>query len=201
MRYTDNFHNKRIGHPRYPIMATASLEAHAKAHKGDEPSIIVDVGCSVGALLAAIGDLKTKRPLELHGLDYSVKEEALVYKGTFTRFDLNKDKAVYTNIRGDLIICQEVLEHIEPENTEQAIESLTQFSAPHHATLIFSAAHPGQPGKHHVNCRPKEEWCSLLNKAGWQYSEKATKTYLQVLRAHKITRGCYVDNTQCFYRG
>jgi len=88
---------------------------------------------------------------------------------------------------------------VEPENTEHAIEIIGHV-AEAKSLLVFGAAHPGQPGRHHVNCRTKEDWSQLLWTAGFYLHEPATKLYLETLKQGGITKGCYVDNTQCYFK-
>lgn len=63
----------------------------------------------------------------------------------------------------DLVWCVEVLEHIPAKfqsNVVRTIESNTGKVA------FVTAAQPGQPGYHHVNCRPRGHWTEIFEQAG-----------------------------------
>ena len=57
----------------------------------------------------------------------------------------------------DLAICLEVAEHVPSWHVEKL---LTIVSAPRR--LVFSAAHPNQGGRFHVNEQPPEYWMNRL---------------------------------------
>ncbi len=62
----------------------------------------------------------------------------------------------------DLSICLEVLEHIEAGSAVKVAGTI----AKHSNVLVFSAAHPGQGGDGHINCRLKEYWEGVFNAYG-----------------------------------
>jgi len=71
----------------------------------------------------------------------------------------------------DLVICLEVAEHL-PETAETV---LCDTIARHcDDLLLFSAAPPGQGGRGHVNCKPKEYWKQLLRERGLIFLPEAT---------------------------
>lgn len=61
----------------------------------------------------------------------------------------------------DLVHCQEVAEHIDPEFVENLIDSLACGKF-----VLMTHALPGQLGHHHVNLQPPEYWLQLLEKVG-----------------------------------
>jgi SAM-dependent methyltransferase len=199
MMYSRKFHKKRIGNPRYPRLAAATLTTLETIDY--EYNLICDVGCSVGALLQAIKD-ETPSKTKFAGVEYDVvKKEMIIKPCTFVKHDLNKGGLKLPKGRkADLVICQEVLEHVEPENTEKALKSISDIAADK-ATLVFGAGHPGQPGTHHVNCKPHSSWRKLLEEYGWVIDRKATRRYKKRLKSegHPET-SCYYINTMCFRR-
>jgi hypothetical protein len=52
---------------------------------------------------------------------------------------------------------------LERTYAETLIDSLIR----HGSTILFSAAAPGQPGDHHVNCRWPDYWQRLFNERGY----------------------------------
>jgi hypothetical protein len=61
--------------------------------------------------------------------------------------------------RFDLALCLEVAEHLDADAGAVLVDSL----AAHSDAIFFSAACPGQPGQHHVNCQWPEYWQALFN--------------------------------------
>lgn len=72
-----------------------------------------------------------------------------------------------------LVLCLEVLEHIERDRHTVAIDNVCRTVAPG-GWLVFSAATPGQGGHGHVAERPEAEWREELASRG--LVEDAEKT-------------------------
>ena len=94
--------------------------------------------------------------------------------------DANVDNAIYPTLkqdltkgavkcRVDLVHCQEVVEHIEEKYLENLLDSLScgQY-------IVMTHALPGQPGHHHVNCKPKEYWIDHLKTKGYNLLSEDT---------------------------
>ena len=206
MRYGERFHAKRLGRAdKYKIMAEASLAAYRSIRGNVVPAAAVDVGCSIGGLLAALGKLAGDT-VDLAGIDHNLPGSAdtrMQYSGAYADIDLNMGDAAMDARMAlgsfDLIISQEVLEHIEPENTGKALEVFNALAGGKPAVLVFGAAALGQPGTHHVNCRPMADWERLLAEKGWTVDRPATAVYRDILGRGGIS-GCYYDNTQIYTR-
>lgn len=113
------------------------------------PTNVLDVGCGVGAWLAEWVDLGVTDVVGLDG-SYVDKTQLRIKAESFIPTDLTQ---AYTLDRQfDFIQCLEVAEHIEPAHADTFVESITR----HGNIVMFSAAIPGQRGKHHVN----EQWPS-----------------------------------------
>ena len=69
-------------------------------------------------------------------------------------------------IRTDLVWWVEVLEHIAPVSEENVIRTVCDNTG--HVAFV-SAAAPGQPGYHHVNCRPRDYWIERITDRGLLY--------------------------------
>jgi hypothetical protein len=65
--------------------------------------------------------------------------------------------------RFDVALCLEVGEHLPEDSSSGLISSIVA----HSDTILFSAACPGQPGQHHVNCQWPAYWQTLFNDHGY----------------------------------
>jgi 2-polyprenyl-3-methyl-5-hydroxy-6-metoxy-1,4-benzoquinol methylase len=145
--YDEAFHKGRLGKVSYTILAEASLQTYSALKGGASPSTVCDVGCSAGALLYR---LKEKMPsLTTVGIDHNVPSKDIVFTGTYLDVDFNTYSAGLKESY-DLIICQEVIEHIEADNEARVLSLINHLAIPG-TVLIFSGAIPGQEGTHHVN--------------------------------------------------
>ena len=129
---------------------------------------MVDIGCGTGQMLEVAhgagisgvgvdGDATVKRKCCFASHDYT--------KGTFvlTEHD-NQDRAF------DLAWSVEFLEHVE----EQYIPNyMATFKQCHYA--VVTAAPPGTPGRHHVNCQGQEYWIEKFAEYGLILDEDATE--------------------------
>ncbi|MBF0196008.1 MAG: methyltransferase domain-containing protein [Magnetococcales bacterium] len=121
---------------------------------------VVDFGCAMGDWLA----VWAKHGLSITGVDgdYVDRDKLNIKKEYFIEGDLNKSQNLGT--RFDLVQCLEVAEHIQPENAEKLIDTLTS----HSDAILFSASPPGQGGENHINERPYEYWRDLFAKHDYQ---------------------------------
>jgi hypothetical protein len=69
----------------------------------------------------------------------------------------------------DLVWCMEFVEHVEARYVPNF---LATFAAGR--VLYLTAAPPGFPGHHHVNCQPEAYWVELLAREGWQLERETT---------------------------
>ena len=67
----------------------------------------------------------------------------------------------------DVALCLEVAEHLDWRAAPLLVETL----ANHADEIVFSAACPGQPGQHHVNCQWPVYWQEMFNDAGFTCSD------------------------------
>ena len=58
-------------------------------------------------------------------------------------------------------MCLEVAEHLPEASSDGLISSIVTSDS-----ILFSAACPGQPGQHHVNCQWPIYWQNLFNSCG-----------------------------------
>lgn len=120
-------------------------------------SSVVDVGAGLGTWLAVARDL---------GVDDVVAVEGEWVRGLQT--DVPQSHYVFADVgdaltmprRFDLAISLEVAEHVPEAKASNLIENIAAFSD----VVLFSAAVPGQGGKHHVNERWPEYWAHLFGR-------------------------------------
>jgi len=135
------------------------------------PRSVVDIGCGHG--LALQGFARVDPTLRLHGFDDSdaALARARARGLAVDRIDfvalsrreaavLARDLACY-----DAVICLEVAEHLPPWHNDKLLTVVTAGKR-----LIFSAAHPLQGGRLHVNERPAEYWMARLGERGFVVS-------------------------------
>lgn len=124
------------------------------------PHRVLDVGCGTGTWLRAAIDLGVKEVFGIEGIalpaeQLHVPAECVATVDLTTRWELNR--------RFDLLLCFEVAEHLEEQHAPGLVDALTR----HADRIAFSAACPGQPGQHHVNCQWPAYWQRLFNLSGF----------------------------------
>lgn len=145
---------------------------------------VVDVGCGQGALL---GGLHRADPtLVLQGYDSSPIALARARSRGLTVepldvVGLSKDEAGAMARRMgsfDVALCLEVAEHIPAWHSGKLLTVLS--GAPR---LVFSAAHPNQGGRLHVNEQPASYWIDRFAARGFRLSpaDAALRSELQSL--------------------
>ena len=122
----------------------------------------LDVGCGTGAManmahrlgIEAVG---VDRIGPLHG------EEWLRRHDLRDPLDLGQRFALVTSL--------EVAEHIPSEHDATFCDSVARHVADG-GLLVFTAAHPGQGGEEHVNCRPASYWRTMFHDRGLSWSRE-----------------------------
>ena len=123
---------------------------------------LLDVGCGNGSWLKAAKDFGIP---EVKGVDGVLAKECFVDTREIVQHDFRKDFDL--GRRFDAVLCLEVAEHLEMRYAETFIRTLTK----HGDFIVFSAACPGQPGQHHVNCQWPAYWQRLFNQQGFVCSD------------------------------
>jgi len=126
-----------------------------------KPQSLLDVGCGNGTWLKTALEFGIPEVFGVDGVEVS-SEELHIDRDFIKIQDLTKPWDL--NKKFDVILCLEVAEHLDSTHANSLISSIVK----HGATIYFSAACPGQPGQHHVNCQWPEYWQSLFNKNGYE---------------------------------
>jgi methyltransferase family protein len=69
-------------------------------------------------------------------------------------------------IKFDLVWCVEVLEHVPSEYEQNVIQTIRRNVG---KIAFITAAPPGQPGFHHVNCKPRTYWIDKFESVSLKY--------------------------------
>lgn len=129
-----------------------------------KPRSLLDVGCGLGTWLNATLEFGVR---DIFGVDgVGIPREQLLFPAErFRQYDLTAPWNL--GRRFDVALCLEVGEHLD----ESCAATLVNSIAAHADLVYFSAACPGQPGQHHVNCQWPAYWQALFNKQGFVCSD------------------------------
>ncbi len=122
------------------------------------PGTVLDAGCAMGFLVEALRD----RGVKSFGLDISeyairgVRQDIQPYCSVGTITDPLPQKY-------DLVVCIEVLEHLPPSESEQAVRNLCQ----HTDDILFSSTPLDYKEVTHFNVQPPEYWGELFARHGF----------------------------------
>jgi len=123
-------------------------------------SSLLDVGCGTGTWLRAVAAQGITDFLGVDGVALDDRQ-LLIPSSQYQCHDLTKP--LHLGRQFDLVLCLEVAEHLDPATAPCLVETLVN----HSNQVFFSAASPGQPGQHHVNCQWPAYWQGLFNARGY----------------------------------
>jgi SAM-dependent methyltransferase len=128
------------------------------------PHSLLDVGCGIGTWLRAASEAGVGHVYGIDGIEIPAAT-LLVPQRAFRVVDLSRPWAL--DRKFDVALCLEVAEHLPASVAGLLVETLTR----HADRVVFSAACPGQPGQHHVNCQWPAFWQGLFNAHGYVCSD------------------------------
>lgn len=130
---------------------------------------MLDIGCGPGDMIT----LAKERGLMAVGVDgdYSLNRKEIVHIHDYTtgKWDWNSD------LKFDLAWSVEFLEHVDEEYMPYIMHSFSRCTF-----VIATAAPPGWPGHHHVNCRDQEYWKGAFAAIGYRYEPEITQKIKEV---------------------
>lgn len=130
----------------------------------DSASSVVDFGCGEGWWARQFAE---RAGCKATGIDSGPNGGAALTDVPDARYfdaDMALDVLEFGDF--DLAVCLEVAEHLPAERSDDFVAALCQ-AAP---VVLFSAAVPGQPGAHHINCVWQDVWAGRFEANGYDVS-------------------------------
>jgi SAM-dependent methyltransferase len=129
----------------------------------------LDIGCGPGGMV----QIAKWRGLDAMGIDgdWEVRKEAeaKVFIHDYTNGPAGLEKASLRTAF-DLGWSVEFLEHVDEQYLDNYMQDFARCKY-----VVCTAAGPGAPGHHHVNCQPAEYWHTVFDKYGFDYDDEITQ--------------------------
>lgn len=145
-------------------------------------SSMIDVGCGPGGMV----ELATQRGLEVLGVD---GDPDILFFPLLLRWDYTKGPAPITRDFDWGYSC-EFLEHVSPEFLDNYMQTFARCSY-----VTVTAAPPGKPGHHHVNCQDETYWKGVFSR----YGLRLDILYTREMRKHSTMKREFVRETGMFF--
>ena len=155
----------------HPVIAKALVSSL-------HPNNVVDFGCGDGWLLSEFA----KKGVSGIGYEFSraglrgCQERGVLAK----ELDFRKHTLLSPLPEGDLVVCLEVAEHLQPQHADFLCDLLSRCEDS--KWLVFSAATPGQGGEGHYNEQPHSYWRTKIEQHGWRFNNDLTEKQRAVWR-------------------
>ena len=143
-----------------------------------DPGSVADVGCGCGTILNCM----CERGVEVRGWDGSANALTVIDEQIKPYITIHDFQNGYPEVENkfDLAICMEVAEHLPQSCSDGLVEFLTNLSD----TVYFTAAPPGQGGRHHVNEQPFQFWVDIFKKHGYVVEVDVTKQLIKLMHTY-----------------
>ena len=127
-----------------------------------QPESVVDFGCGIGTWLRAARELGVSDVLGLDGphVDRSLLQ---IQEAEFIATDLSAPTGPLPR-RYDMAISVEVAEHLKKDRASGFVAEIASSAD----VVLFSAAIPGQTGRHHINEQFPSYWIALFETHGFK---------------------------------
>ena len=146
----------------------------------------LDIGCGPGGMVALAG----MRGLQAVGVDgdWEVPKERdtdiIIHDFTHGPAPLEREF--------DLGWSVEFLEHVEEKYQDNYMQAFARCKY-----VVATAAPPGYPGHHHVNCQPQEYWHKVFDKYGFDYDDAITQ---RIRKQESTMQKPFMQTTGMFFR-
>jgi len=124
-----------------------------------QPRTVLDIGCGKDAYLKLFQSLGASEILGTDGVDLAT---TVLGDDQYIRHDLHLPLDLGKTF--DLVLCLEVVEHLDPAATALAFDSIARHARDR---IVFFVAEPGQPGHGHINCITMDRALDLWSERGW----------------------------------
>jgi SAM-dependent methyltransferase len=124
-----------------------------------QPGKVLDAGCAMGFMV----EFLRKHGVDAWGIDISEYAIQKVHPDIQPYCQVGSILEAFSQPHYDLIVCIEVLEHLKPPETEQAIANLCQ----HTDDILFSSTPYDYQEATHFNVRPPEYWAESFARHGF----------------------------------
>lgn len=125
------------------------------------PRSVIDVGCGVGTWLSVFREYGIQNIVGMDG-DYVLRDMLRIPEDRFMSCDLTR--TFNADLKGDLVLCLEVAEHLPETCAEPFVSFLTKLAP----AILFSAAVPGQAKTRgeHLNEQWQDYWAAKFKRQG-----------------------------------
>lgn len=136
---------------------------------------MLDIGCGPGGM----SEIAEKNGLSWVGIDGDV--DVIAGKNNTIVHDFRWPYIWETiDYEPDLIWSVEFLEHIDEEYLHNVMKVISRAKY-----ALVTAAPPGYPGHHHVNCRAQEYWIGVFSGYGLKFNSIMTQNVRMKSTMHK----------------
>jgi hypothetical protein len=132
---------------------------------------MLHVGCGEGHAV----DYFRRAGVVSHGIDGLERN----IRSAVTPIALHDLKAAPYIMPVDLVLCIEVVEHLEPIYLGNLLRTLCNGKV-----ILMTHAIPDQEGYHHVNCQPADYWIGKLVELGYRFFDVETN-YIRSMAANE----------------
>ena len=126
---------------------------------------VIDVGCGMAAFSRIFQETGVKNITLVDHPSINIKK--CLVKENFQFIPCDLDKALPSSLKSDVVICTEVLEHINFKRSVEVLDFIVSCAD----IIIFSAAIPKQGGTGHINEQHHEFWINKFKERGFDYAD------------------------------
>lgn len=130
---------------------------------------VLDLGCGFGYSMEYFVHQLKLDALGVDGCEKCVKGHK--FPDRILKHDLTQSPC-FSGKQVDMVWCCEVLEHIEEKFLQNVLDTLYYHAR---KLVVVTAAPPGSPGYHHVNCQKPEYWIEKLSSHRLRYNAEETE--------------------------
>lgn len=148
-------------------------------------SSVLDVGCGEGQAVKFFRALG----LVAHGIEGLIDNVSNAVT-PISLHDITRQPFI---MPVDLVVCTEVVEHIEESFLENLINTLINGRV-----ICMTHAVPNQEGHHHVNCQPSSYWIEHICSRGYNLSQD--NELFKALSAQEVGHKYFATTGLVFYK-